>query len=223
MIMVFKPPPAIVQRVMKFKAIQHKDGKFLLWGIPCFISELYTFIYEQRLLEDELGVKKASSILYSMGQLQVEKSAKMITERFGYAKTITEKSKLADFNIGQSEMVGLGQFKFIRKDFGKGFFIVRGKSPIAEEYKRFFGIHKNHVDYLIRGMIGGMGNWLTGEKCLCLETQCIAMGKQYCEFLVKPVEKWDIEDPLYKSQMIEKIKNMKELGARMEPYIISPK
>jgi predicted hydrocarbon binding protein len=220
--MAFKPPPAILQRVMKFKAIQHKNGKFLLWDIPCFISELYTFIYEQRLLEDELGINKTASIFYNMGQIQVEKSAKMITERFGYAKTITERSKLADFNIGQSEMVGLGQFKFIRKDFDNGFFIVRGKSPIAEEYRRFFGIQKNHVDYLIRGMVGGMGNWLMGKKCLCVESQCLATGKQYCEFLIKPVEKWDKEDPLYKSQPIEKVKNMKELGARIEPYIFSP-
>ncbi len=219
--MAFKPPPAILQRVMKFKAIKHKEGKFLLWDIPCFISELYTFIYLQRLLEKELGVKKTADILYSMGYLQAEKGIKMVTDRFGYAKTISDKKKLMEFNLGQSEMVGMGQFEIIRLDFEDEILIIKGNPPAAHEYKRFFGTQKNPVDYFVRGSLGATGKLSFNKRCLCVETMCTAMGKQYCEFMVKPIDKWDKNDPIYKSQSIDRIRSMKDLGAKIEPYIIS--
>ncbi len=221
--MVFKPPPAILQRVMKFKAMQHKDGKFLLWGIPSIISEMYTFVYLQRLLENELGNKKAASILYSMGYLQAENGIRMVSDRFGYAKTIKDKRKLMEFNTGQCEMVGMGSVKCIMTDFKNEIFIIRGESTVAHEYKRFFGIQKNQVDHILRGAIGALVDLLINKKCLCVETKCLATGKQYCEFLVKPLDKWDNKDPLFKSQQIERVKNMKELGAKIEPYLASPK
>ena len=220
--MVFKPPPAILQRVMKFKAIKHKDGKFLLWDIPCFISELYTFIYLQRLIEDGMGSRKASSIIYSMGFLQAGKGLKMVVDRFGYAKTIQDKKKLMDFNLGQSEMVGIGSLECVRADFEKEVFIFRGRSPIGEEYRKFFGTQRAPVDHFLRGCLGSMVEWVTKKRCLCIETQCVAMGKRYCEFVVKPVPGWDRKDPLYSNQSVEKVKDMKELGAKIEPYIISP-
>jgi predicted hydrocarbon binding protein len=219
--MAFKPPPAILQKVMKFKAIQHNEGKVLLWGIPCFISELYIFIYLQRLLENELGQKKAASMLYSLGQLQAEEGTRMITERFGYAKSIQDKRKLIEFNLGQGEMVGAGRSEIVRLDFDEEVMVIRCDSPIAGEYKRFFGPQKKPVDHFIRGMLDGMGGLVTSKERLCVEAQCIASGKQYCEFIIKPLERWDKNDPVFKAQSVSREKTMKELGASREPYIIS--
>jgi len=219
--MAFRSPPAIVQRVLRFKAIQHREGGVFLWGIPCFISQLYIYVYLQRLLEEEMGARKTASILYHLGYFQAKEGMRMVSERFGYAKSMPDKKKLMEFNMGQTEMVGLGSFKCVRMDPGEGIFIFRGKSTIAGEYKRFFGIQKHPLDHILRGMGSIMAEMFTNKKCFCAETQCIAQGKQYCEFMVKPADKWDRNDPLYKTQKIDPVKSMKELGAKIEPYIIS--
>lgn len=219
--MAFRLPPAILQKVLRFSAIKHEGGKFFLWEIPCFISELYTFVYLQRLLEDKLGQKGAHSILYNMGFLQAIKGIKMITERFGYAKSISDKDKLLEFNSGQGELVGTGRIKLVRKDYKKSIFISRISSPIAEEYKKFFGIQKNSIDCFLRGLAAGAFEGIIGKKMFSVETQCLATGKSYCEFVTKPMKSWSKEDCLFRIQSINEEKNMKELGAKIEPYIMS--
>jgi predicted hydrocarbon binding protein len=213
-------PPPILQKVAKFKAMQHKDGKFLIWGVPCFISELYVFIYLYKLLEDKYGYKEASSILYSMGYLQAQQGILMVNKRFGYAKTIQDKSKLLDFNMGQSEMVGAGKFEWLRKDFTQNTFIVKASSSFADEYKRFFSGQKNPVDHYARGELAALVTSVVEKECICVETRCMALGNSYCEFLIKPIESWKKDYiELLKNQEISKLKTMKELGAKIEPYI----
>ena len=89
-----------MQRVLRFKAIQHREGGVFLWGIPCFISQLYVYVYLQRLLEEEMGFQKTASILYNLGYFQAKEGMKMISERFGYAKTIPDKKKLNPLKTG---------------------------------------------------------------------------------------------------------------------------
>lgn len=220
--MSFKPPPAIVQKVMRFKAIKHENGKFLIFGNPAFIDPIYIQVYYHKLIE-KISPEKANSIRYYTGKLQSTIGTKIINERFGYAKTITEKEKLTTFNQGQTELVGLGQYERVKLDFKNNIFIYRGKSPFAEEYKRFFGQQDNPVDYWIMGMWAGAFEEITGEKMLCIEKRCIAARSQFCEFVIKPVRKWEKSELKDYEFLLKEEKSMKELGGKMNPYIALPK
>lgn len=214
--MTFKPPSPILQRVARFKAMEHKDGKFFIWNVPGLISQLYSVVYLQRNLEKECGLDKTMNALYSMGFFQAENGVKIINEKFGYAKTISDKKKLIEFNSGQAEMVGSGKMKLVRVDFQNNLFIIKMKSNIALEYKKFFGLQKNSVDHFVRGALSGLISPIIEKETLCIETKCVAMGNPFCEFVSKPLDDWDKNDPLFKSQKVEKIKNMKDLGSKIE-------
>jgi predicted hydrocarbon binding protein len=218
--MVFRPPPAILQKVMRFQAIKHRDGKFLLWGIPCFISQLYAYVYLCRLIENRFGKKENMNLNYNFGKLQAREGFRMISERFGYAETIRDKKMMLEFNSGQAELVGIGSLDWVKMDFEKNYFILRVKSPIAEEHKRFFGLQREPVDHFIRGEMTAYIEEISGKKIFTLEKICIAMGKPCCEFIAKPVEEWDKNDPLVKSQWVDDLPGMKDLGAKIEPYLI---
>jgi hypothetical protein len=218
--MAFKAPPSILQRVLRFKAIKHEQGgRLTLWGIPANLWPSYSMVYLQRLMEKDLGSRKTSSILYAMGKFQSIQTFRMVSKRFGYAKTIPDKAKLLKFNTGQAEMGGLGTGEWVRLDFEKGIFILRGRSTFAEEYKRFFGIQSHHVDYFIRGCLEAYIDAVSeNKKMFCIETSCIATGKNYCEYIVR--EKGDFKrDEIAGQEVDELTTDIRKLGAKIEPYI----
>ncbi|MFH1249201.1 MAG: V4R domain-containing protein [archaeon] len=219
--MFFNEPSPLLQRVIRLKAIKHKDGKLTLWNIPGLLSALYVTVYQQRLME-KLHAKEAANILYNLGRFQAIQGFRMTAKHFGYAKSIESKRRLLEFNTGQSEIVGTGKYKWIKMDFEKNLFLVVGKSTLAEEYKRFFGIQKMPVDHFMRGQGAGYIEELTGKKMLCVETKCIAMGHEYCEFVIKQFGEWDKKDRLVKEQIFTQLPDMKNLGAKMEPYLSLP-
>jgi hypothetical protein len=216
------PPkvPKLLEKVIRFRALQWKDGKLFLFNVPGVLSQVYVIAYQQRLLENQVGIKRASNILYNGGKFQARQGAKLFNKRFGYAHTFIDKKKLLYFNLEQSSLTGFGGLKWIRLDFDKNIFIMTGKSALAEEYLRFFGLQKNSVDHWIRGCAAAMiGEVVTKDKkMLCIETKCLAKGNPYCEFIIKPIENWDKKDPLVKAQLTEDLQDIKKLGAKMEPY-----
>jgi len=219
--MGFKPPPAILQRIMRMRSVKYTDdGGVKLWGIPAGFFMMYAEVYLQRLMEKQLGAKKASSLLYGYGSLQSGQGFKMISKRFGYAKTIPDKVNLLKFNTGQAEVAGRGKYKWLKIDFDKEIFISKGTSTTAKEYKRFFGTQKQPIDHYMRGGANAYVELTTGKKCFTAETMCIATGDKYCEFVTRPIEKWDKKDPLFKKQAIDNVPDIKKLGAKIEPYLV---
>jgi predicted hydrocarbon binding protein len=212
-------PPKILEKAIRFNAMQWKDGKFLLWNVPGMLSQLYVVAYQQRLMENQFGPKKTASILYNAGELQGQQGTKIITEKFGYAKTIMDKRKLFEFNVGQGEIVGMGAFKVAIFDTDKNIFIITGDSTLAIEYSKFFGQQKEPIDHFLRGVMAGLMEVLIDKKMFCYETKCIAKGNTICEFIIKPMEMINKEDPTIREQLIEELPDMKGLGAKKEPYL----
>lgn len=218
--MAFKLPSELLQKVLRFKALQHKEGRLKLWGIPAFLSPAYVFVYQQEMLIKKVGYKKAMDIMYLTGKFQARQAFRMISKRFGYAKTIPDKKKLLDFEIGQGIVAGHGPFKCVHADFKDKTFIIKGISVMAEEYKRFYTAKKRFIDHFLRGLIVAFVEEVSEEKMMCIEKKCISRGNQFCEFVIKPVDKWDKEDLIVKEQFVkEDCPEFKELGAKIDPYL----
>ena len=218
--MAFKKPPEILQRVLRFRAIKHeKEGKLTLWGIPAHLRPNYSDVFLQSLMEKRLGSKETSSIIYAMGKFQSIQTFKMVSERFGYAKSIQDKAKLLRFNTGQAELAGLGSGEWIRLDFKNNIYILKGKSTFASEYRRFFGNQKSPVDYFIRGCLAAYIETAIGKKNMfCIETSCIASGSGYCEYIVRETKSFTKKE-LDGQDISEIPSDIKKLGAKIEPYL----
>ncbi len=220
--MPFSIPSPIMQKVARLKALQHKDGKFLIWGNPAFIDPVYIQIYYHKLMENNTSFETANTMRYYTAKFQAMIGMDIINKRFGYAQTMLDKKRLLEFNMGQTEVLGLGKSTLFKSDFEKDAFIIRVMvSPFAEEYKRFFGTQKDPVDYWFMGAWAGTIESLIGKKTLCLENSCIAMGAKFCEFTIKPVEMWDEKDTIFKKNkfLLKEQPSLKDMGAEIPPYL----
>ena len=211
--MAFNPPPTLLEKVMRFRAIQHKDGKVLLHGIPVLLALFSSNAYQQRLLEHLYGKKAACEVIYGIGKFQAGQGTKIINKRFGYADKIKDIKKIMEFNLNQTEVVGAGKLKWIKVDFDNQIFIVKGDSTFAREYKKLFGLTSYPVDYFLGGCIAGGLEVVLNKKMFCDEIKCIAQGDPTCIFIIRPVEKWDKK--ILKKRFIEDIPSLKELGAKL--------
>lgn len=210
----------IIERVIRFKEFKHDRGKFLVFGIPGNMSANYVNIFLWRLLEKKFGKKKTMEVLYNVGKFQALQGINIFNKRFGFAKKITNKKKLLEFGLKNFAFVGAGTFEIKRADIENLFFIITGKSNFAEEYKRFFGPQKAHYDDAMRGAFAGTVEAIFGKKVFCVKTRCISQGKPACEFVIKPLEKWNKNDPVFKEQYVHKLHNIEDLGAKINPYLL---
>jgi len=217
--MAFQSPSKILEKITRFKLIKIQDDKLVLAGVPGSLSPLYVTAYFQRLLEKCYGKKKTMDLLYNAGRFQGRQAFRIFSKRFGYAEKIKDKKELLEFQTSQSIVIGHGKFEWVKIDFENNVFIIRGKSTYGDEYKRFFGLQKEPIDYFHRGLIVSFIEELTKRKMLCIETQCIAQGKTFCEYVVRPYEKWEKKDMLVKNQIITNLPDIKELGAQIDPYL----
>jgi predicted hydrocarbon binding protein len=209
-----------LQKVIGFRALKWKDGKLIIWNVPGFLSQLYTVVYQQRLMENQFGTRNTMETFYNTGKFQARKGVEMFNKRFGFSQKIQDIEKLLEFNIGQSEFVGLGRFQWVKLDFENEIFICVGKSSFAEEYKKFFGIQKGAVDHLIRGCATASIEAVLNKKMLGIETNCVGEGKPFCQIVVRPIEKWDRKIPRIKNQWANDLPDMKKLGAQKESFFI---
>lgn len=211
--MSLKLPPAILQKTLMKQHLNFKDGKLYLWGNPCFIDPVYIQIYYSRLIQKKCGEKEANKIRYYTAKIQALAGNKITNKRFGYAKTINDKKKLFLFNCGQTELLGLGKFQWIKLDFDKEIFICNTISPFAEAYKKFYGLQNQVVDFWLMGSWAGALEYILGKKMFAIESNCFAKGDKCCQFIIRPIKKWQKTDALYKrfSYILDEVFYEKEL------------
>ena len=177
------------------------DGYLMVLGSPGFLFSLNVLVLTQKMLEEEYG-HKGKDIMYKMLEMQTKMGAKMMLDRFGYSP-----QKALEMQTGQAEMIGAGTLELIKVDTEKNHFILRAQSTFAKEYVKTFGIQKDVVDAML---LGGLTTLLRemskNQNLIGIETQCIAQGKPYCEFVIRDKKDVDMKDPKIKKQICSDFK-----------------
>lgn len=213
--MPFRPPSKILEKTLRFKALNHKEGRLYLWGHAALINPLISQAYYVRLLEKMCGKHAVHHAQYLAGKAQAMKGLEIINQRFGYAKTISDKKRLFDFNAGQAEILGFGTYRWTL-DTKNMYFTGTTSSPFAEDYRKLWGLQKQPVDYWFMGAWVGCAEAIFEEPMVCLEARCIAKGERVCQFIVQPTPRWKRSDPLVKQHRIlfSPPLSMKELASQ---------
>jgi len=212
----------LIERVIRQGHLKHENGKLYIWGLPVLMTAVYVNLFLYKLIEHKVGKEITKTIFYSLGRFQAKYGTRILAERFGYKEKLQDFKKLLDQTLFNTSLLGFGNFKIKLFDFEKKLFVVAGASSIAEEFKKFFK-NKEHIDHYLRGGLAGIFEELSREKYFCLETKCIANGDLACEFVLKPLDKFDKNDGLFKQQFCEEISDMREIGANIEVYITPSK
>lgn len=191
-----------LKRIMMGRLLKYKEGGYLtLMDVPCHLWSIRTLVIMHHLLDEEMG-KKGRSLMYKAQEIQSTMAARMTETRFGLKDVGAIKHHLQ-----QGEVIGAGTAELVRADFKKFEFIINVQSTFAKEYLRALGIQEHPVDDMIRGAFTVLfREHLKRDDLLCIETLCIAMGKQVCQFTIKPEEDWDLTRKEIAYQLPEEFK-----------------
>jgi predicted hydrocarbon binding protein len=191
-----------MKKIIFGNQIKYVDGGYLMvLGSPGFLFSLNVLVLTQKLLEEEFG-KKGKDVMYKILEMQTKMGAKMMLERFGYSP-----EKALQMQTGHAEMIGAGTLELVKVDTVKNFYVLRSQSTFAKEYVKTFGMQADPVDSMLLGGLTVLLKEMTRNPNLIgVETQCIAQGKPYCEFVIRDKKDVNLKDPAVKKQLCSNFK-----------------
>lgn len=196
-----KLPPFLL-KFLGSKSFKFNDGCIYLIDVMGMFLPMQLLVVFLKTLESKFDENKAKGLLYGLGEIQAYMGTSQMIKRFGFK---SNKDTLL-YSMQQSSMVGSGKSEAIKLDFNNNHFLLKlNPSPFAKECKSLYGIQKQPVDAFMRGCSSGMIKAITRRKDIfAVETQCVAMGKPYCVFDVRPEQDFDKSNPLIATQLQQK-------------------
>jgi len=150
-------------------ALKVKDIRFLL--IP---GEVFPQLYMG--MEDLLG-RAAGPLLYNAGKSVGGKYMELIpvlgidvsTER-GIVQALEQFSTLSGMGRTEVTEISLAEKRIVIRIYGLITALgIKSKRPVC---------------HLVRGVFAKSLETVTGERAVCEETKCVAVGDEYCEFVL---------------------------------------
>ena len=132
---------------------------------------------------DEVFESGAYVILFEMGHRVGRKFVKEVRERFDVDK-LRALQVLGSFAVARGWCVP----ELVEWDEQKPRLVVRMHDLFT--CKPFAGQRKAPTGHLMRGVLAGIVEELTGASVKVKETKCVAKGDPYCEFVVERAEAW---------------------------------
>jgi predicted hydrocarbon binding protein len=190
-----------LKRLISTNSFEYKDGELIVLKTPVWLYPLNTSVILQKTLEDKYG-KDIADLYYGLGKMQAEMGMNQMLKIFGYKKDL----KFLKDSMDQPKTIGYGNLNLERYDEkSKTIFFKNTNTPFARKYMELFGVQKEPVDHFIRGACAAAGEVMFGEECLAIEQTCIAQGKEFCIFEVKPLKNWNPKDLMIKKQSVKKV------------------
>ena len=156
------------------KTISWSDGEIKL--MDTFVSIVPTTLLAeiQKNLVTSLGIKKAYDLVYESSK----SGAYKWNDDFIKAHNFTDKRKIVDWQWKIVTFAGWGKWQIINIDLEQKRLNAKFESsPLA----KYYGKSKYPVDIIATGFSAGGISAAFGEDLDCIETNCIAMGNQFCE------------------------------------------
>ncbi len=172
---------------LKLGKIRIKDGTIEFLRAYNILFPVSCLLQLGRMLEGEIGKKKAKEFLREIGRFQI-KQAIVRYDKILELKEI-DKQKWKDFGDTILKILGFGKFSIVINYEEKRMTLKSENQPIAIQYRLMFGKADKPIDDYLCGILEEVGTCTFGLPMKCIETKCIACGDPYCQFEVFPVKK----------------------------------
>lgn len=164
--------------------VDASTGVWTTDGLPMLYMPRHFFVNNHAAIEDALGRKKYSEILYDAGH----KSAYYWCDKEAQAHQL-EGLAVYEHYLNRLSQRGWGQFSFKSVD------AAAGTAEIKLEYSSFVLSEPEKpgkLCYMFAGWFSGAMDWVIKQEgrsvcTACTEAQCCGEGHTHCIFTVKPL------------------------------------
>jgi len=180
----------IVKKLLFARELNLEKGKISLLGHTIIMAPVSSFIE----LRKQLSKIGAAALLY--------RSCK--ESGIGYMDTLIKKFSmkrsrdLIEWGMNTISLAGWGEVEVINFNEDKKMSIARLKESA---FARNYGRSKEPVDDIFRAYFAATGVIVFKTNVDVIETKCISMGNNVCEFLLKPAKEFDLSDKFVLKQL----------------------
>ena len=183
-----------VAKLLAAKELDFEDGKIIFLREPLIMFPLDTVLDFQRKLE-KINLQ---NLIYFSARETGLKWFKLMVDHYKM-----DYEDIIKWGCKKIDLAGLGRtnVKIISLKDGQALNELKDSS-FAKLYLKRFGKSNYFVDNIYRGYAAGAGKLIfNGKDCHAIETKCIAKGDDTCEFVIKPVDKFDYTKQIVKDQL----------------------
>ncbi|MFW6233362.1 MAG: hypothetical protein ACOC3Z_01730 [Nanoarchaeota archaeon] len=194
----------LITRFIGNKCVTFDGSRVYYWKVPMIILPFKSLSSLQKDLYDNFG-EDSKKVLYALGKIQGKNGCNILIKKYSVRPSISDLS----FFMEQTEFVGIGRMKFLKKDFNKNNFKIRMEPSInANVYLKEFGKVKYPICDYVRGLVTGalqaVSRSIENNEEISLEgieMKCIAKGENECVFEIKDIKSLDKKDNNFTNQI----------------------
>lgn len=153
------------------------DSSVSIFEMPFSLQPIESLVEMQREMEIQFD-GKSEKLLKRFGNRMSESIISHFKSRFGMAG-----SQLSSAWLNMFGLSGFGKLETVEMSDKTAMFRLES-SPIARIYLSKYKVAQKPVCFIISGMLENYFENMSGKKCVCEETSCMANGKRNCIFQV---------------------------------------
>lgn len=181
----------IVAQLIMHGQLKFENGKIVLLDQNVAMTPMNTHIDLAKYLNDG-GVQshlylaaKNTGVSWNQGMLK-NYSTKTRREIFDWGKKVMSLAGFGDFNVVKGGL-----------DSNRNIWVME-KSQVAELFLAKYGKSLFPVCHVPRGFYAGAASFLYEKNLDAVETKCVALGDQFCEFVIDERKNFQLNESLLK-------------------------
>ncbi len=179
----------LVTKLILHRQLKMEKGEINLLGQRIVMLPMISLVQLQKKLEDDGYQYNIYKLLKEFG--------------INWAKDLATKYKFKSSDIFEwgsksVTLAGWGDVLVVSADVENKVIKFRLMNSAVVE---FYGKSEVPVDHFFRGMVAGAMSAVYGVDMDCVETSCKALGAQFCEFVVKSSNSFDMSNELVRKQL----------------------
>ena len=170
--------------------LKYRHSNFFLINLPFLICP--TEILSGMLNTDNPDFER--HLYYNVKQSVSQRLVGQFGLEFGF-----KGEKMVNFLEQYFVASGWGGISNVDLDFeGKKAIVRVVNNPLTGQLR---GKVKTPSDHILRGIFAGLFSKVFNESVECVETHCIALGEEDCEFIIKRQSEFDVSDKRVQEQL----------------------
>lgn len=179
----------LVSDLLLHRKFIFEEGRVTLFNIPISIIPTNFMV----LLQKDLESKGLGQLIYKVAKINGKDWFQSMDNDFSL--------KTKDVMKWGPDLISLAGWGKVtvrtKKDSEKSVVITLEKSANAIVYGRC----DKPVDDFFRGLVCGAWSYVYGEELDAVETKCMSKGDSFCEFVIMPKAKFDMQNPEIERQL----------------------
>ena len=190
----------IIKKLLFARELDLEKGHIKLLGHTIIMAPVSSFIELRKIL----AKMDSTAVLYKACKKSGIDYMNTLVKKF----TMKKSRELIEWGMNTISLAGWGNVEIVKYDEKKKYSIIR---LYDSEFAKNYGRSNEPVDDVFRGFFAATGTVVFKTKMDAIETKCLNLGNNVCEFTLQESKKFDKKDDFIFKQLFVKDKKIEKM------------